>query len=85
MEVIFRIRCMRGVDRASLLLTGDIYGSVKLWDIKCGKLVRDLERFHDRVLCLDICQLQSAPGEEPVFLAAGGSEDRTAKVRCMLT
>ena len=85
MEVTSRIRCMRGVDTTSLVLTGSITGSVKLWDIKCGKLVRNLERFHDGVLCLDLCQLQSAPGEAPVFLAAGGSEDRTAKVRCILT
>jgi hypothetical protein len=76
---------MRGVDRTSLLLTGSITGSVKLWDIKCGKLVCNLERFHDCVLCLDVCQLRSVPGEEPVVLAAGGSEDHTAKVRCMLT
>jgi WD40 repeat protein len=82
MEVKSQIRCMRGVDRTSLLLTGSITGSVKLWDITCGRLVRDLERFNGGVLCLD---LQSAPGEKRVFLAAGGSKDHTAKVRCILT
>ncbi|KIM25419.1 hypothetical protein M408DRAFT_331180 [Serendipita vermifera MAFF 305830] len=82
-EVPSRIRCMRAVDGTPLLLTGSINGSVRLWDIAKGELVRELEGFHDGILCLDA--LKSSRSSEdgcegPVIWAVGGSSDCTAKI-----
>jgi len=87
MKVSSPVRCMRAVDHTPWLLTGSIDGSVKLWDIKRGELLRDLNGFHSRVLCLDVCRSSRPPEEggkeqEPAILAVGGSEDCTAKVCC---
>lgn len=75
---------MRAINDTNLLLTGSLDGSVKLWDIERGELVRNLEGFQDAVICLDVCRSSSKDSEEPTIFAVAGSRDCTAKVHYFL-
>ena len=84
MEITARIRCMRAIDCTPLLLTAFVNGTVKLWNLEQGECVRDLEGFHDGVLCLDVYRATASDFREATIFGVGGGGDYTAKVDTFL-
>jgi WD40 repeat protein len=75
MQVPSGVRCLRAINGSSQLLSGSRDGSVKLWDIQAGILLKDLSSFSDGVFCLD-----AGYDDKGSLVGVGGSMDCSGRV-----
>jgi WD40 repeat protein len=75
MQVPSGVRCLRAINGSSQLLSGSRDGSVRLWDIQTGTLLKGLPCFADGVFCLD-----AGYDDKGNLVAVGGSMDSSGRV-----
>lgn len=75
MKVTSGVRCLRAISGSSQLLSGSRDGSVRLWDIQAGTLIKELSSFADGVFCLD-----AGYDDKGGLIGVGGSMDCSGRV-----
>jgi F-box and WD-40 domain protein CDC4 len=66
------VRCLRVLHNRPIAVSGSRDGTLRVWDVRRGRMLRVLAGHADSVRALDVCGNR----------AVSGSYDRTCRVRC---